>query len=152
MPTRLPPPGPSYLKPVELRLRDSLVRVGMGLPSTMPDGWWIALLWVADDDGVVSCRDAAPAAGPPPDPPAGRIGSLLAGGLSGFIAEEEGRQSIKVRLPVPGDDERRPWERPLVVQLALRWEPARAAAMRPTELAETALAAFARVVASLGHG
>jgi hypothetical protein len=57
-----------------------------------------------------------------------------------------------VRLPIPGEDERRPWERPLVVQVALRWEPARAATMRPSELAGAALGAFARAVADLGRG
>ena len=43
-------------------------------PSDAPDGWWLTLLWVADDEGVVSFRDVAPAAGPPPDPPLARLG------------------------------------------------------------------------------
>ena len=36
-------------------------------------------MWVADDDGVVSFRDVAPAAGPPPDPPLARLGPALVG-------------------------------------------------------------------------
>ena len=46
----------------------------MARPSDAPDGWWLAVVWVADDDGVVSFRDVAPDAGPPPDPPLGRLG------------------------------------------------------------------------------
>jgi hypothetical protein len=152
VPARLPPPGPSYLRPLEVRVRDRELRVGIGVPTAMPDGWWIALVWAADDAGVITCRDAGPEAGPPPDPPAGRVGTFLAGALSGYVAEEDGRQAIKVRLPIPGEDERRPWDRPLVVQVALRWEPARAATMRPSELAGAALEAFARAVADLGRG
>lgn len=127
------------------------MRAGMGVPTALPDGWWIALLWVADADGLVSCRDVAPAAGPPPESPVERIGALLAGGLSGFVEEGGGRQAVKVRLPISGNDEGRPWDRPLVLQLAVRWDPVRAAGARPSELAETALAAFARAVASLAH-
>ena len=50
----------------------------MGRPSEAPDGWWLAIVWVADDDGVVSFRDVAPDAGPPPDPPLGRLGPAIA--------------------------------------------------------------------------
>jgi hypothetical protein len=127
------------------------MRAGMGVPTAMDDGWWIALLWVSDADGIVRCRDVAPAAGPPPEAPVERIGALLAGGLSGFVEEGGGRQAVKVRLPIPGDDDARPWERPLVLQLAVRWDPVRAAGARQTELAEAALTAFARAVASLDH-
>ena len=38
---------------------------------------------------------------------------------------------------------------PLAIRAAFRFEPARAAAMRPNELAETVLAAFRRVVEGL---
>ena len=32
----------------------------MARPSDAPDGWWLTLMWVTDDDGVVSVRlDAA---------------------------------------------------------------------------------------------
>ncbi len=152
MPARLPPPGPSTLKELEVDVRGVTVRVGIGAPSTLPDGWWIALLWAADADGIVSFRDLAPAAGPPPDQPAGRIGILLAGALSGLAAEEDGRQAVKVRTPIPPTSDDRPWERPAVVQLAVRWDPVRAASARPTELASAALGAFAGAVASLPHG
>jgi hypothetical protein len=123
----------------------------MGAPAAVADGWWIALLWVADADGIVSCRDLAPAAGPPPEPPAARIGILLASGLSGLAAEEDGRQAVKVRTPIPPSAEERPWDRPAVVQLAVRWDAVRAASARPTELASAALRAFASAVASLPH-
>ena len=46
---------------------------------TAPDGWWLTVLWVADDDGVVSFRDVAPTGGPPPDPPLARLGPALSG-------------------------------------------------------------------------
>ena len=151
MPDRLPPPGPSFLKELEVRVRDLPLRAGIGVPSALPDGWWIALLWVTDADGIVSCRELAPAAGPPPEPPAARIGILLAGGLSGMAAEEGGRQAVTVRLPIPPVAEDRPWDRPAVVQLAVRWDPVRAASARPTELAAAALRAFAGAVASLPH-
>ena len=151
MSDRLPAPGPSFLREVELRRGDHVMRAGMGVPTAMPDGWWIALLWVADADGIVPCRDVAPVAGPPPEPPVERIGALLAGGLSGFVEEGGGRQAVKVRLPIPGADEARPWDRPLVVQLAVRWDPVRAAAARQAELAGAALTAFARAVAALAH-
>ena len=127
------------------------MRAGMGVPTSLPDGWWIAVLWVADGDFIASCRDVAPAAGPPPEAPIERIGALLAGGLSGFVEEVGGRQAVKVRLPIPGDDEARLWDRPLVLQLAVRWDPVRAAGARPTELAEAALTAFARAIAALDH-
>jgi hypothetical protein len=148
---RLPPPGPSYLRALEIRTRGSVFHAGMGVPSTMPDGWWIAVLWISDARGIAICRDLGPAAGPPPEPPAARIGALLAGGLSGLVEEEGGRQSVKVRLPIPGPDDDRPWDRPAVVQLAVRWDPVRAASARPNELASTALTAFASAVASLAH-
>jgi hypothetical protein len=151
VPDRLPAPGPSFLREIDIRRGDHVMHAGMGVPTAMPDGWWIALLWVADADGIVSCRDVGPAAGPPPEAPVERIGALLAGGLSGFVEEGGGRQAVKVRLPVPGEDPARPWDRPLVLQVAVRWDPVRAVGARPTELAGAALTAFARAVASLDH-
>ena len=88
----------------------------------------------------------APASGPPPEPPLARLGPRLSGGLSGFVLEEDGRQQLRLRLPVPPDDRGHPWSAPLVVQLAVRWEPARAATMTPDALADVALAAFRRAV------
>ena len=70
----------------------------------------------------------------------------ISGGLSGFVLEDAGRQQLRLRLPVPPADEGHPWSAPLVVQLAVRWEPARAAALTPSKLADVALAAFRRAV------
>ena len=69
MPERLPLPGPSYLKELSVRVGDRTFRLGMARPSEAPDGWWLAVLWLADDDGVVAFRELAPPGGPPPDPP-----------------------------------------------------------------------------------
>ena len=111
----------------------------------------MALMWVVDDEGVVSFRDVGPAAGPPPEPPLGRLGPALAGGLSGLILEDAGRLQLRVGALVPPDDPERPWRAPLAVRAAFRFEPARAATMRPNELAETVLAAFCRAVGRLAH-
>ena len=37
----------------------------MARPVDGPDDWWLAVLWVADDEGVVSFREVGPASGPP---------------------------------------------------------------------------------------
>lgn len=126
-------------------LGDRRLRAGMDRPTTI-EGWWLAVLWVADTDGIVSCRAMAPAAGPPPGPPLARLGPLISGGLSGFILEEDGRQQLRLRLPVPPEAADRPWTAPLLVQLAIRWEPARAATVTDGGLADIALAAFRRAV------
>jgi len=148
---RLPPPGPSFLREHEIRVRERTYRAGMARPSDAPDGWWLTLMWVADDDGVVSFRDVGPAAGPPPDPPLGRLGPALAGALSGLILEDAGRLQLRVAGLVPPADETRPWRAPLAIRAAFRFEPARAAAMRPNELAETVLAGFQRAVEGLAR-
>lgn len=121
----------------------------MARPSEAPDGWWLTLLWVTDDDGVVAFRDVAPTAGPPVDPPLARLGPALAGAMSGLILEDDGRLQLRVGALVPPEDPTRPWRAPLAVRAAFRFEPARAAAMRPNELAETVLAAFRRSVEGL---
>ena len=126
-------------------LGEQRFRAGMDRPTEI-EGWWLAVLWVADGDGIVACRAAAPAAGPPPGPPLLRLGALFSGGLAGFVLEEDGRQQIRLRLPVPPDDPEHPWSAPLVVQAAIRWEPARAAAMTQDALADVALSAFRRAV------
>ena len=127
----------------ELRLR-----AGMDRPTVI-EGWWLAVLWVADTEGIVACRAAAPAAGPPPEPPLLRLGPIFSGALAGFVLEDDGRQQIRIRLPVPPDEPDHPWSAPLVVQAAIRWEPARAATMTPNALADVALAAFRRAVEAL---
>lgn len=121
----------------------------MSRPSDGPDGWWMAVLWVTDDEGVVSFRDVAPASGPPPDPPLSRLGPGVAGALSGLILEDAGRLQLRLGGIAPPDDPARPWRAPLAVRAAFRFEPARAATMRETELAETVLAAFRRAVEGL---
>ncbi len=121
----------------------------MARPTSAPDDWWLAVLWVVDDDGVIPFRDVAPASGPPPDPPLSRLGPALAGGLSGFILEEDGRLAFQAAPMAPPDDQTRPWRSPLAVRVALKWEPLRAVTMRPNELAETMLSAFRRAVEGL---
>ena len=145
MSPRLPPPAASYVREHEINVAGLRLRAGIDRPTEI-EGWWLAVLWVADDEGIVPCRLVAPAAGPPPDPPHARLGRLISGGLSGFVLEEDGRQQLRLRLPVPPDEPDRPWSAPLVVQLAVRWEPARAAAMTANQLADVALAAFRRAV------
>lgn len=151
MPDRLPPPGPSFLRERQVRIRDKRLWAGMSMPSTTDDGWWLALLWIADDEGVVPMRDLAPAAGPPADPPLARLGPSFAGALSGMILEEAGRLSIRLATVVTPDDPSRPWRVPAAIRAAFKWEPMRAAAMRPNELAETVLAGFTRSIEGLGR-
>lgn len=150
VPDRLPIPGPSFLREHEVRVGDRRLRAGMSHPTTN-DGWWLAVLWVADGTGVVSFRDLAPAAGPPPDPPAVRLGPLMAGALSGLILEENGRLGIRLGPVVPPDDESRPWRSPAAVRIAIRFEPMRAATMTPNQLADTVLAAFRHAIESVAR-
>lgn len=151
MPDRLPPPGPSFLREHEVHVGERVYRAGMGRPADAPDGWWLALLWVADAEGIIGFRDVAPAAGPPPDPPVARLGPALAGALSGLILEDAGRLQMRVAGLVPPDDPARPWRAPLVIRAGFRFEPARAATMRQTELADAVLAGFRRAVESLSR-
>jgi hypothetical protein len=149
MPDRLPPPGPSFLREQPIRLADRTLSAGMSRPSEAPDGWWLAVVWVTDEAGVVSFRDVAPAAGPPPDPPLGRLGPAVSGALSGLILEDAGRLQMRLGLIAPPDDETRPWRAPVAIRAAFRFEPARAATMRPNELAETVLGGFRRAIEGL---
>jgi hypothetical protein len=151
---RLPSPGPSFIREEHVALAsrsgdaDEVV-VGLTSPSVMDDGWWLTHLWAQDAAGVVSARDAAPAAGPPAGPPLLSLGPVLAGALAGLIDQEDGRQLIRLRMPPPAD-ESRPWERPLLLMTAIRWDPIRAATMRPNELARELLRAFGRAVEAVG--
>ncbi|MBI3747182.1 MAG: hypothetical protein HY264_11795 [Chloroflexi bacterium] len=149
MPERLPPPGPSYLREQELRLGDRVLHVGMSRPSDGPDGWWLAILWVHDETGVISFRELAPAAGPPPEPPLARLGPSFAGGLSGLILEEGGRLSIRLGALVPPDPPDRPWRCPVAIRAGFRWEPTRLATIRPNALALEVQTAFRRAVEGL---
>ena len=99
--------------------------------------------------GVVSFGDVAPQAGPPPDPPLARLGPAISGALSGLILEDGGRLQMRLGLVQPPDDPDRPWRAPLAIRAAFRFEPARAATMRPNELAETVLTGFRRSVEGL---
>jgi hypothetical protein len=148
MAPRLPPPAASFIREHDVVVGDLHLRAGMDRPTEI-EGWWLAVLWIADEEGIVPCRLVAPAAGPPPDPPHARLGPLLSGGLAGFVLEDGGRQQLRVRLPVPPAEEGHPWSAPLVVQLAVRWEPARAAAYSPSKLADVALASFRRAVEAM---
>ncbi len=150
MPDRLPPPGPSFLREQELRIGDRVLHAGMGRPTTGPDDWWLSVLWVRDDDGIVAFRDVAPPAGPPPEPPLARLGPAFSGGLSGLILEDAGRLSIRLGLVAPPDEPDRPWRCPLAIRAGFRWEPARAATMLPNQLAAEVLTAFRRSVEGLG--
>lgn len=129
---------------------DRRVRLGMTRPAELADGWWGAFLWAADDDGVLSAREVAPLAGPPAEPPLAVIGPAFAGALSGLIAVEANRQCVRLSLP-EAPDPARPWDRPLLVRLALKWEPMRAATMRPNELASETMEAWSRAVESAGR-
>ena len=151
MSERLPAPGPSFLREQELRVGERVLQVGMSRPSMPADDWWTALLWVAEGDALVSFVELAPAAGPPPDPPLARLGPALAGGLSGMILEDAGRLQIRLGLVAPPDAADRPWRCPAIVRAAFRWEPARAAALRPNALAAEVLTAFRRAIEGLGR-
>jgi hypothetical protein len=123
----------------------------MSRPATTDEGWWLTVLWVAEAGAVVSFIDLGPAAGPPPDPPLARLGPAFAGSLSGLILEDAGRLSIRLATVATPDDPTRPWRVPAAIRAAFRWEPAREAAMRPNELAETVLAGFRRSVEGLAR-
>lgn len=154
--SRLPAPGPSFVKEEPIRGREpnaaaaALLNAGMTSPSVTDDGWWLAHLWVADDDGVVDALDLAPSAGPPPGTPIAALGPRLAGALSGLIAEEDGRQLIRMRMPAAAD-EARPWQRPMLVMLAMRWDPVRASVMSRNQLAHELIVGFASAVEALAR-
>src|SRR5256885_8440606 len=103
----------------------------MSQPTTTDDGWWLALVWVSDDDGVVSFVDLAPAGGPRPEPPLVRRGPAVAGALNRMILEDAGRLCIPLATVVPADDPTRPLRLPPALPAAVRWETMPAAAMRP---------------------
>jgi hypothetical protein len=91
VPDRLPSPGPSFLREQSIERDGHSLRVGMSRPTTTDDGWWLALVWVSDDEGVVPFVDLAPAGGPRPEPPLARLGPTLAGALSGLSLADAGR-------------------------------------------------------------
>ena len=121
----------------------------MMAPTVTDDGWWLAVLFAHDETGVVDAEQIAPVAGPPPVPPLIALGPVFAGALAGLIAEQDGRQQFRMALPPPAD-EGRPWTRPLLVRLAVRWEPMRALTMGPRELAREVVVAFRRSLEAAG--
>jgi len=153
---RLPVPGPSFVPELELAVGrpgpgpDLRVYVGLTAPSTTDDGWWLAVLFARDDAGLVEAEEVASPAGPPALPPLAVMGPFFSGALSGLVAEEGGRQQLRLALPA-SDDEQHPWRRPLVVRLAVRWEPARAATMSQEQLASEVVAAFRRALEAAGR-
>lgn len=148
--TRLPAPGPSFLREIELAPGDAR-RVGMTQPQTLADGWWVTMLWCEQDGSLLTFNDLAPEYGTPPGSPLLRLGPGLSGTLSGLIMEESGRQQLRLRLGQPPDDEEAPWDAPLAVLAGFRFEPARRAAMRESELAQTVLRAFRDAVHRLSY-
>jgi hypothetical protein len=154
MTQRIASPGPSFAKEELVSVRggagEARLRAGMTKPSVMDDGWWLTHLWLADDAGVVDAMAVAPAAGPPPGTPLEALGPRLAGALSGLIAEDGGRQQIRLRMP-PAEDESRPWQRPMLCMLAVRWDPVRATTLTPNQLARELLRGFAAAVEALGR-
>lgn len=151
MSDRLPLPGPSFLREQVVTVGERRYRAGMTRPTTTDDGWWLAILWVADDESVIPLRDLAPASGPPAEPPLARLGPSFAGALSGMILEENGRLSIRLATVVPAADPTRPWRVPAAVRAAFKFEPMRAAAMTPNQLADAVLAGFRRSAEGLGR-
>jgi hypothetical protein len=121
----------------------------MSAPSIMDDGWWLTHLWAADDAGIIDARDVSPLAGPPPGTPLQTLGPALAGSLAGLLDQEQGRQLIRLRMP-PAPDDDRPWDRPLVLVTAVRWDPVRATTMPPDDLARELLRAFSRALQASG--
>jgi hypothetical protein len=122
----------------------------MAAPSVMDDGWWLTHVWVSDESGVVPATDIAPAAGPPPGTPLDALGPRVAGSLSGLIDQEDGRQLIRLRMP-PAPNESRPWQRPLLCMVAIRWDPVRSSVMQRNELARELLRGFAAAVEAVGR-
>jgi hypothetical protein len=149
MPERLPHPGASYIREHEVAVDERRLLAGMSRPQDGPDDWWLAVLWVTDEVGVVSFRDLAPASGPPPEPPLQRLGPAFAGALSGLIREVDGRWSIRLAPLYPPEDDARPWRCPLVIRAAFQFEPALAATLGANRLADQVLAGFRRAVESL---
>ena len=147
---RLPAPGPSFLREIPLSPGEDRL-LGMTPPQTIAEGWWVALLWCEVADGLVEFRELAPESGIPPGSPLLRLGPGLAGALSGLVLEEDGRQQLRLRLGQPAADETKPWEAPLTVLAAFRFEPARVSTMSDNQLAKTVLEAFREAIKRLSY-
>jgi hypothetical protein len=145
----LPVPGPSYLREQEVRSAAGQLVAGMSRPVTA-DEWWVVIVWLAEQGRLVSFADLTPG-GPPPEPPAARLGQAMAGSLSGLVLEDAGRLQIRVAPLIAPLDSERPWRAPAILRAGFRWEPARVATLRPNELATEVLTAFRRAVESLAR-
>ena len=148
VPSNLPPLGPSFTKDEPIGGRDGQFQAGMTAPSVTDDGWWLAHLWVADDGGIVQASNWHPWRGRRRAHPSPRSGRGWPGRSSGLIAEEDGRQLIRLRMPAAAD-ETRPWQRPMLVMLAIRWDPVRATVMSRNQLAHELIVGFASAVEAL---
>lgn len=141
----------SFVRERQVVLGDRVVRLGMARPSTTEDGWWLAVAWVADEAGVVPWDELAPSAAASPVPPLARIGPLVSGFLSGLIVEQNGRLGIRLGPIVPPPDAAQPWRAPAAIRAAFLFEPVRAAAIPPNELAATVVDALAGALESLAR-
>jgi hypothetical protein len=150
MADRFPVPGDAFVPRQALTLPIGPGYVALTRPSEL-DGWWLGVLWIGDDEGIVRFTDVAPAAGPPPDPPLARLGPALSGALSGLILEEDGRLCIRLAPVAPPEDPTRPWRMPAVIRAAFKFEPLRVGTMAEAELATVVLDGFRRATASLTH-
>jgi hypothetical protein len=120
----------------------------MARPTDGPDGWWLAILWVVDDTGVVSFRDAAPRAGLPPDPPLARLGPPISGALSGLISRKAAGSRCGSARSAARTDLDWPWLAPIAVRAAFRFEraPRRCPAMRSARRSDRLSAGDRRAV------
>src|SRR4030067_1088505 len=64
MSPRLAPPAASFIREHEVVLGDLRLRAGIDRPTEI-EGWWLAVLWVADRGGIRPCRLGGAAAGRP---------------------------------------------------------------------------------------
>jgi hypothetical protein len=147
---RLPSPGPSFLREIELKPGDER-HLRLSRPQIIADGWWVTLLWAERQRRLLTFNDLAPAYGTPPGSPLLRLGPGLSGALSGLVLEEDGRQQLRLRLGQPPRDEEAPWDAPLAVLAGFRFEPARALTLRESELAQTVLEAFRDALLRLSY-
>ncbi len=147
IPEHLAVPGPSFLREQEVRVGDRRYAAGMSRPASA-DEWWVAILWLARGATLARFDDLTPG-GPPPEAPAARLGMSMAGSLSGLILEDAGRVQLRLGPVLPPGDPDRPWRGPAILRVGVRWEPARAATLRPNELATEVLTAFRRAAESV---
>jgi hypothetical protein len=151
MSARMPSPGPSFARAEPIRLHgtaDELgprIRLGMTKPTILEDGWWVFTLWAEDDEGVIEARAIAPAAGPPPTPPLQVIGPTLSNALMGLLDQEGDRQLIRMRM-AEAEDQAEPWRRPLMMLMAVRWDPIRASTTSTNEFVRELMRAFRRAI------